>query len=203
MARIEIGDYFGYGKKKKILDMIKLSNGWILLKTENSKSEKDFKVRTVLQTKPKLKYFTPKHAHFAIDFYEKICANKDKAIKVLNAILEVWNRNPAKDVLEKYEKDCKGLPGYDLEYILYALNWILEQEDINFKGRSDKKQEEIDNIFSKFNQEKYGFYVNTPEGRKGSELAISILCDIASGTHPVEALRKANLDIVPVKKGIV
>jgi len=45
---------------KKILEIVKLSNGWVLVKTENSKSPKDFKVRTVWQLKPRKRYFTPK-----------------------------------------------------------------------------------------------------------------------------------------------
>lgn len=178
---------------KRILEIVKLSNGWILVKTENSKSPKDFKVRTVWKLEPRKRYFTPKHAHFAIDFYGKLCASKEKAMKVLNAIIEIWHNKPVEDILKKYEKDVKDLPGYDLEYILYALKWILEQEDINFRGRPEKRQKQLNEILNKVG-------VKTPKGRKGSELAISLFCDIASGTHPVEALMKANLDVIPVRK---
>ena len=187
---MKVGEKLG---GKKILERVKLSNGWILVKTENSKSQKDFKVRTVWQFKPRKRYFTPKHAHFAIDFYGKVCANKEKAMKVFDAIIEVWHNKPVKEVLEKYEKEVKGLPGYDLEYILYALKWILEQEDINFEGRPEKKQKELNEILSKVG-------VKTPEGRKGGELAISLFCDIVSGTHPVEAFIKANLDVIPRRR---
>ncbi|MCS7203029.1 MAG: site-specific DNA-methyltransferase [Thermodesulfovibrio sp.] len=83
--------------------------------------------------------------------------------------------------------------GYSLEYILFALKWILEQEDINFKSGSEKKQKELDEICKKQN-------ITTPEGRLGSQLAIALLCDIANDTHPVEALLKANLDIRPKGK---
>ena len=174
---------------KKILEIVKLSNGWVLVKTENSKSPKDFKVRTVWQLKPRKRYFTPKHAHFAIDFYGKLCADKERAMKVFDAIIEIWHNKPVKKVLEKYEKEIKGLPGYDLEYILYALKWILEQEDINFRGRPEKRQKQLNEILEKVS-------VSTPKGREGSQLAISLFCDIASGTHPVEALMRGNLDIV-------
>jgi len=174
---------------KRIREIIKLSNGWLVVKTDNTKSARDFKVRTVWQLKPRKRYFTPKHAHFAIDFYGKLCADKEKAMKVFNAIIELWNNEPIEKILEKYKEDVKDLPGYDLEYILYALKWILEQEDINFKGRPEERQKQLDEILEKVK-------VKVPKGREGSELAISLFCDIASGTHPVEAFIKANLDVV-------
>lgn len=41
--KLKVGDYFGRGKnKKQIKEKIVLSNGWILLKIEDSKSERDF-----------------------------------------------------------------------------------------------------------------------------------------------------------------
>ena len=115
-------------------------------------------------------------------------------MKVFNAIIEVWHNKPVEEVLEKYKEEIKDLPGYDLEYILYALKWILEQEDINFRGRPEKRQKQLDEILSKVG-------VTTPKGRKGSELAISLFCDIANGAHPVEAFIKANLDVIPVRRG--
>ncbi|MEM5861358.1 MAG: hypothetical protein ABIM29_06795 [candidate division WOR-3 bacterium] len=191
---IKAGDYLGKGKnKKKVLEVVQLSNGWILVKTENSKSKNDFKVRTIYEPK-KLKFYTPKHAHFAIDFYGKLCHNSEKAEKVFRAIIEVWQGKSVKDVLAKYLKDVANLRGYDLEYILYALKWILEQEDINFKGRPMKLQQTLDD---KCKLAK----VEVPENRKGSQLAISLFCNIFLGTHPVEALLSANLDIVPRFRG--
>ena len=190
MSELKVGETLG---GKRIREIIKLSNGWFVVKTDDSKSPKDFKVRTVWQLKPRKRYFTPKHAHFAIDFYGKLCADKEKAMKVFNAIIEVWYNKPAKEVLEKYEKEVKGLPGYNLEYILYALKWILEQEDINFRGRPPDKQKQLDEILNKVG-------VSTPQEREGSELAISLFCDIVSGTHPVEAFIKANLDVIPKRR---
>jgi len=190
MVKLEIGEKF---RGKKIKDIIKLSNGWYILKTENTKSAEDFKVKTIFSLKP-LRSITPKHAHFAIDFYGKLCANREKAMKVFDAIIEVWNGEPVDEVYRKYSDDVKDLPGYNLEYILYALKWILEQEDINFKGRPQKKQEQLDKILKRHN-------IIVPKGREGSELAISLFCEIASGVHPVEALIRANLDVVPRKRG--
>lgn len=178
---------------KVIFDRVDLSNGWVILKTEDHKSTHDFKVRTVKSFIPRRSY-TPKHAHFAIDFYGKLCSDKAKALNILKAIIEVWHNAEVKQALHRYGELTQELPGYSLEYILYALNWILEQEDINFTGRPSKKQQELDTICAKQN-------VITPLARKGSQLAISLFCDIASGTHPVEALLKANLDVQPRRRG--
>ncbi len=187
---IEVGEYLGRGKdKKKILAVVPLSNGWFLVKTENSKSAKDFKVRAITDPVSR-KYYTPKHAHFAIDFYGKLCHNKAKAELVFKAIIEVWQGQEVGIVLQKYAKEAEMLPGYKLEYTLYALNWILEQEDINFPGRPEKLQTLLD-------QKCQLLGVKVPEKRKGSQLAISLFCDILNGIHPVEALLSANLDIVP------
>jgi hypothetical protein len=177
---------------KKIKEIIALSNGWLLLKTENGKSVKDFRVRLVKSTEP-LRSMVPKHAHFAIDLYGKLCQDKTAGMAVLQAIYEMWRAKDVKSTLEKYRSSTGHLQGYPLEYILYALNWILEQEDINFTGRPESKQKELDEILSSL-----GYSV--PEGRRGSELAMALLCDIGRGTHPVEALLKANLDIVPRKR---
>jgi len=186
----EIGDKW---RGKEIFDRVELSNGWVILKTENQKSTRDFKVRTVKSFKPRRSY-TPKHAHFAIDFYGKLCSHKARALNVLKAIIEVWHNKKVEQALHKYIRLTQGLPGYSLEYILYALNWILEQEDINFTGRPSKKQQELDEICTKQN-------VVAPPARKGSQLAISVFCDVANGTHPVEALLRANLDVQPRRRG--
>jgi len=49
MDEIRVGGYFG---RKKILDFVRLSNGWYVLKTENRKSARDFKVRVIYSLKP-------------------------------------------------------------------------------------------------------------------------------------------------------
>jgi hypothetical protein len=187
---IRVGEYLGRGKnKKRILEVVELSNGWILVKTEDTKSPKDFKVRTITDIESK-HYYTPKHAHFAIDFYGKLCQNKEMARKVFDAIVRVWNGEDVKEVIGKSALQTKGMIGYDLDYILYALKWIFDQEDINFVGRPSKLQEKLDEKCQKMG-------INVPRGREGSQLAIALFCDIASGVHPVDALLNANLDIVP------
>jgi hypothetical protein len=187
---IKVGEYLGKGKnKKKILEIIPLSNGWILAKTENSKSLKDFKVRTIIDVDSR-KFYTPKHAHFVIDFYGKLCRDRKAAEKLFNAIIEVWQGEEVKKVISKYKNQVHHLLGYKLDYILYALKWILEQEDINFKGRPEKLQQ-------KLNEKFMSIKIKVPKNREGSQLAISLFCDVLSGIHPVEALLNANLDIIP------
>ncbi|MEM7816051.1 MAG: hypothetical protein QXN71_02960 [Candidatus Aenigmatarchaeota archaeon] len=177
---------------KGIIDFVRLSNGWYVIKTEDGKSANDFKVRAVFSLNP-LHFLTPKHAHFAIDLYGKICANRQQAREVFNAIIELWNNIPIEKLLSKYSAKTQNLPGYSLEYILYCLKWILEQEDINFNGRPERKQKQLDEICKNQN-------VAVPKGRIGSQLAISLLCDVAGGTHPVEAMIKSNLDVMPRKR---
>ncbi|MEM2980124.1 MAG: hypothetical protein QW385_01935 [Thermoproteota archaeon] len=181
--RVKIGDRIG---GKKVLDVTTLSNGWQVVKTENAKSPRDFRVKIINPDHPK--GLTIKHAHFAIDFYGKLCQNREKALKVFKAISEVWHRMDIKEVIDRYEPQTRELAGYPLEYIIYSLNWILEQEDINFIGRPQDKQEELDRKI-----ERQG--IKTPEGREGSQLAIALFCDIASNVHPVEAFYSAGLRI--------
>jgi len=57
-----------------------------VVKTEDKKSPRDFKVKVINPQHPK--GLTVKHAHFAIDFYGKLCQDEEKAIKVLEAISE-------------------------------------------------------------------------------------------------------------------
>ncbi|MCD6412214.1 hypothetical protein J7K91_00835, partial [bacterium] len=136
----------------------------------------------------------PKHAHFAIDFYGKVCHDIQKAEKVFLGIIEVWQGKDVEEVIKKYERETESLPGYKLDYILYALKWILEQEDINFQGRPEKLQRTLDEKCKSVG-------VKVPKNRKGSQLAIALFCDILKGVHPVEALLAANLDIVPRFRG--
>jgi hypothetical protein len=173
-----------------------LTNGWILLKTEDSKSERDFRVKTIFKTEPRIRSLTPKHAHFAIDFYGKLCADEEKAMKVFAAIISVWERKSVTQVLSQSSALTSGLPGYDLEYILHALNWILEQEDINFTGRPEKKQNELDETLRTLG-------VIVPSDRLGSQLAVSLFCNIAppNRLHPVDAFMRANVDVLPMKRG--
>lgn len=187
---MKVGDYLGRGKnRKKILEIIDLSNGWKLVKTENHKSARDFKVRTIIDPEIK-KFYTPRHAHFVIDFYGKICQDRKKAEYVFEAIIKVWQGKDVKDVIKKYGDKVEGLLGYNLDYVLHALKWILEQEDINFIKRPNILQQKLNEKCQKMG-------IEVPKGREGSQLAISMFCDILDNVHPVEALLAASLDIVP------
>jgi hypothetical protein len=189
-----VGEYWGRGRFRKIIrEVHRLSNGWYLIKTDNSKSSNDFKVKVIFSTEPSHS-MTPKHAHFVIDLYGKLCYNQDRALRVMQAIYDVWKGEGMKQTLAKYGSDAAGLPGYPIEYILYAMAWILDQEDVNFTSRPGKKQMELEEICKKQK-------VNLLPGRMGSHLAIGVFCDVCNGTHPVEALLKANLDIIPKKYG--
>jgi hypothetical protein len=190
MSKLFVGGKF---RGKRILDMVRLSNGWIILKTEDRKSARDFRVRTIYRTQPRIRSYTPKHAHFAIDFFGKLCADRDRAMRVFQAIIDVWSGRSVSETLSRYEDEAEGLPGYSLEYILHALNWILEQEDVNFRGRPPDRQRELDDVLNSLN-------IATPLGREGSQLALSLFCNIALGQHPVDAFIRANLDVLPVKR---
>jgi hypothetical protein len=122
-----------------------------------------------------------------------LCANKQGTEIVFRAIIELWCGDSVESTLNRYRDQIPNLPGYSLEYILYALRWILEQEDVNFKGKPVDKQRELDETLSKFS-------IEFPHERLGSQLAISLLCNIMIGLHPVDALLRANLDIIPAKR---
>lgn len=171
---------------EEFLERKDLSNGVVIFKSRGKYGPNDFRVRTYNPTTNIA--LQPKHAHIAIDFYGKWCANKEKAILVFKSMIEVWNKKPVKEILKENEMKLFNLPGYDLEYILSVMEWILDQEDINFKGRPLDKQQELDRILSAQN-------VKTPKGREGSELAISVFCDILNGYHPVEAFIRSGLRI--------
>lgn len=193
MSEPEVGGYWGRGRyRKRIREVLRLSNGWYLIKTDDSKSANDFKVKTIFSLEP-VRSLTPKHAHFAIDFYGKVCADSARARRVLEAVGAMWGGSDVRSVLERYDTATSGLPGYPLEYILYALRWILEQEELNFSGRPEKRQRELELICRRVNFE-------PPADRPGGLLAVALLCDIMGGTHPVEALLKANLDIQPRRR---
>jgi len=60
-------------------------------------------------------------------------------MKVFDAIIEVWNGEPVDEVYRKYSDDVKDLPGYNLEYILYALKWILDARRHKFQRSSSEE----------------------------------------------------------------
>ncbi len=187
MKRVVTGQERG---DQKVLEILDLSNGWQLSKwtgtkkTKKPKSPNDFVVKVISPDHPL--GFAITHRHFAIDFYGKLCQENNKGLLLLKAMEKLWHSQDADAVLQKYQQQLRGLVGYGLEYFMKSLNWILEQEDINFAGRTPKKQTELDKKI-----QAHGFTV--PQGREGSQLAIAMFCDIASGVHPVEAFYSAGL----------
>lgn len=187
----EVGETW-YGNE--VIEVRDLSlDCWLVYKTPGDKSENDFIVKVINPDHPQ--GISIQHAHFAVDLFGKLSRNREDGEKVFRAILEIWHRKPADQVLSRLKRETGDLPGYDLEYFLYTYDWILEQEDINYgDDRPAKKQNQIDGILGEMDVEK-------ADGREGSQLAISLLCDVARGEHPVEALRRANLDIKPQRWG--
>lgn len=166
-------------------------DGWLLYKIPGSISDDDFIVKVINPDHPI--GISVQHAHFAIDLYGKLMRDAIAAVAVFEGILDVWRAEAPDTVIRQIEDMARDLPGYDIEYFLYAYDWILDQEDINYAAgdpRSDEKQELIDETL-----EKAG--VKKAECREGSQLAIFLLSDIVNGEHPVEALRTADLEIKP------
>jgi len=184
---VEVGDT---SNGDEILEVKELSDNQTLIRTEGTLSDDDFRVKLINEHHPR--GVTVKHAHFAIDFFGKLQYDREIGGRVLQSLVDMWHGNDVEEELDEWRDSPhqEELPGYNLDYIFYAMAWILEQEDINYDpdGRDDSKQREIDEILQQQG-------VNTPEGRKGSELAISLFCDIANGTHPVEAFYRVNLRI--------
>jgi hypothetical protein len=176
----------------EVLEVRELSmEGWIVFKVPGRISEDDFIVKVINPDHPR--GISVQHAHFALDLYGKLNNDQEAAREVFEGVIEIWQGKSPKPVLEKVDKAVDALPGYDLEYFLFTYNWILDQEDINYAAggdRGEKKQAQIDALLESVGVEKAG-------GREGSQLAISLLCDIVTGEHPVEALRRADLIIRP------
>src|SRR6266705_44821 len=97
---LNVGDKY---RGKTIRDAVRLSTGQYLIKTDDSKSARDFRVKLVLRLSPTRKSITPKHAHFAIDLYGKLNANLEGARSFFNAIVEVWHGRDPSEALVKYQ----------------------------------------------------------------------------------------------------
>lgn len=181
---VEVGDT---SNGDEILEVQELSDGQTLIRAEGDLSEEDFRVKLINEHHPR--GVTVKYAHFAIDYFGKLQYDREVGGRLLQSLVDIWHGESVSHVLNEWDHR-HDLPGYNLDYVFYAMAWILEQEDINYgpEGRDEAKQAEIDEILRKQG-------VNTPSGREGSELAVSLFCDIANGTHPVEAFYRVNLRI--------
>lgn len=176
-----------YGKK--VLDIIYLSRkGWKIYRVDGDLSEDDFIVKMINPDHPR--GIKIKHAHFAIDFFGKLMQDRESGLRLFRGLVDIWHGSSPESVLKDVSPEIEHLNGYDPDFIFYTLNWILKQEDINYEpsNQDTSKQDEIDQMLSKMN-------VDTPEDRKGSQLAVSMFSDIAAGQHPVEALYRVNVGI--------
>ena len=177
-----------YGKE--VLDIIELSeDGWKIYRVDGDLSEDDFIVKMINPDHPR--GVNIKHAHFAIDFFGKLMQDEEAAQQLFYGLIDIWHGGDPEDILDDIGSEISHLNGYDPDFIFYTLDWILEQEDINYTpgDRDARKQEEIDKMLSKME-------VETPEHREGSQFAISMFSDIAAGQHPVEALYRVGIDVV-------
>ena len=152
----------------RILSQRILSDGTKIFTIRGTKSKADFIVKATL---PSGTTITPKHAHFAIDLYGKICQNAQLGRMAFEEIQGVYEGRSAHKVLqdigEERRKKLQKSVGYSIEYILHCLELIFKQEDINYP----------------------------PPKFKGRKLPFEMYQDIVNGMHPVEAMKKAQLRI--------
>jgi hypothetical protein len=160
-----------------------VSENTYLFKTKGDKGDEDYQVRI---RNEKHRAYSIEYTRFAIDIAMKYQNDREKANEVFDAIVRAWDGEEIDDVLDEY--DIESLPGYDLDFILYALDWIMENEDKIFheRGRSDNKQEQIDEKLAEHDIEK-------PSDREGSQLAMGLFAGIIAGNHPVDELYDADL----------
>lgn len=188
------GEYYGKGQNRaKILEVKDLENGWHLLRTEGAKRPGDFRVRLVTRTAPTMRSFMPKIGHFAIDLFGKSRSSRTEGTDTFEAIVKIWKGLTVQDVLEDVQPRLGKAWGYPVEYVLLALDWLLMSEDINFSEREEEEQASLDDSLRKAG-------IEPIQSRRGSELAISLFCDIINGTHPIDALRRTGLDVIPAKR---
>lgn len=160
----------------------KLSGDTYLFKTKGEKGDEDYQVRI---RNEKHRAYSIEYTRFAIDLAMKYHDDREKANEVFDAIVRAWSGENVDDLLDEYD-GVDDLPGYDLEFVLYALDWIMANEDAIFGGRSDDKQAEIDEKLAEHGIEK-------PSDRDGSQLAIGLFAGIIAGNHPVDELYDVDL----------
>lgn len=162
---------------KRILEERILSDGRIIRTYPGTKGPKDFILKaTSLRTGREM---TPKHAHFVIDFYGKICSSKKDALLEFELIGRIYQGEKAKGILSslstKDKNKIASLPGYNIEYILNCLELIFKQEELNYPSNK----------------------INPRTGKyfEGKRFTFGMFEDVVNGTHPVEAMKKKGLRI--------
>jgi hypothetical protein len=180
---------------EKILETHKLSDGRVILKVKNRKGEGDFRVAVF---DPRAgRRFTPKHAHFAIDIFGKLCRDEKLTCRLLEAIGEIYRGSDAGSVLRGLNSNTRleleKLPGYKIDYILQCLEFIFEQEDVNFDRYLKSQGGRLPDLRQSFLDRKLASY---EEVTKGRFLAWWLFRRIVKDKiHPVEAMQEARLRI--------
>jgi len=177
----------------EVLELKELhADGWEIYKVEGDKSPDDFVVKVINPDHPR--GIKIKHAHFAIDFFGKLLQDREAALSLFDGLVDIWKGRNADDVLAELRPTVEHLNGYDADFFLFTMDWILEQEDINYTpgSRGPKKQQEIDEMLAEMD-------VEPLDDRGGSQLAISLFSDIAAGEHPVEAFYRVGIDVVALR----
>lgn len=177
---IWIAPQVGYQTVEEVRE---LSGETYLFKTKGDKGDEDYQVRI---RNEKHRAYSIEYTRFAIDLAMKYHSDREKANKVFDSIVRAWGREDIDSLLAEYANNVDSLPGYDLEFILHALDWIMENEDAIFGERSDNKQEQI-------NQKLATHDIEKPRDRAGSQLAMGLFAGIVAGNHPVDELYDADL----------
>ncbi len=79
----------------------------------------------------------PSHKDILQDIRAKLTENKAEAIKLLEAIREVWNCKEPEKALETHRFNFEN--GFPVELLLKALKWLFIEQDItywNYDGRA-------------------------------------------------------------------
>jgi hypothetical protein len=179
----------------EILHKRVLSDGTKIYKVAGRKGKGDFRVIVV---HPKSGRLTPSHAHFAIDLFGKLCADPDKTVELFTAIEAVFRGSSADAVLERLKRegrlnDLSSLPAYSVEHVIYALEAIFEQENVNWdRGMAGRPLPKVRTQWIR-----QGF-ITDEEAKKGSAIAIVLLRRVVKDRiHPASALPEVGLRIVP------
>jgi len=136
---------------------------------KGGKSERDFIIKAKFRGK---REFTPKHAHFLIDFYGKLCYSTEIGQSLFKLITQLYLGKTPDEILSSLDPITRKLlnsaPGYPIEYILYSLWLLFEVEDVNYPPS---------------------------QGKNGRKQPYQMFVDVMNGMHPVNAMKKAGLRI--------
>ena len=177
---------------EQVLERRRLSDGTWLFRVADGKGAGDFIVRAVNTVGREL---TPKHAHFAIDVYGKLCSNETLAESLLVSVDRLFAGAGAETILTEMGQglvaELDVQPGFSTEYILHSLELIFAQENVNWDR--DMVDKPLPSIRRSLLSRKV---LTVDESTRGSGLAIALLRQIVRHrVHPVEAMTELGLRI--------